>query len=247
MSNVLTMVEACLDACGSDRFGQVFSELAEQSGARQVMIFDLSGSQACCLLSRNFSRERLGEVLAEAYLEGGFREDPLLPVLTALSPGQRKLVRVRVRDSDMSESYRQRFFSTPGLSGKLAVLAVGEERRIIVNFYLAAQGEGGGPEAALASLAAKIALMHFEGLSRTGPPPALDVLSARERQVCLGMLDGKKAELIALELSVSPETIATYRKRAYAKLGISSKGALFALCRQGAAVRGSCERHEQTL
>ncbi|MEX1663169.1 helix-turn-helix transcriptional regulator [Thioclava sp. 15-R06ZXC-3] len=46
------------------------------------------------------------------------------------------------------------------------------------------------------------------------------------------LLAGKKAELIAGQLGVSPVTVTTYRKRAYDKLGIASRGALFALCRQ---------------
>ncbi|MCY0151317.1 LuxR C-terminal-related transcriptional regulator [Hoeflea alexandrii] len=39
--------------------------------------------------------------------------------------------------------------------------------------------------------------------------------------------------MIAGELGLSPATIVTYRRRAYGKLGISSRGDLFALCRKG--------------
>jgi DNA-binding NarL/FixJ family response regulator len=63
-------------------------------------------------------------------------------------------------------------------------------------------------------------------------PKALTSDTPREAQVCQGILLGKKAELIAHDLRVSVTTVATYRQRAYQKLGISSKGALFALCRQ---------------
>lgn len=56
------------------------------------------------------------------------------------------------------------------------------------------------------------------------------MLSARERAVCLGILAGRKAELIAGDIDVAASTVVTYRKRAYAKLGINSRAALFAIC-----------------
>jgi len=38
-------------------------------------------------------------------------------------------------------------------------------------------------------------------------------------------------EAIAGEMGVAPSSGVTFRRRAYAKLGISSRGALFQLCR----------------
>ncbi|NLW05604.1 MAG: helix-turn-helix transcriptional regulator, partial [Pseudomonadaceae bacterium] len=58
----------------------------------------------------------------------------------------------------------------------------------------------------------------------------LAFLSERERQVCAAVLQGKKSETIAYELEVAPSSVVTYRKRAYDKLGISSRAQLFALC-----------------
>jgi DNA-binding CsgD family transcriptional regulator len=102
---------------------------------------------------------------------------------------------------------------------------------MMVNFY---HGEAGAPkpEEALLSLIARLVLNHHESHPPAGYPACLAVLSERERQICLGVLGGKKAELIAGDLGLSPATIVTYRRRAYAKLGISSRGDLFALCRQ---------------
>lgn len=55
-------------------------------------------------------------------------------------------------------------------------------------------------------------------------------LTDRERQVCAHILQGYSSEAISLELKVAMSTIHTYRKRAYAKLGISSQNELFSLC-----------------
>lgn len=54
-------------------------------------------------------------------------------------------------------------------------------------------------------------------------------LTAREQQVCLRILQGYTSEAISLDLKVAISTIHTYRKRAYAKLGISSQNELFSL------------------
>jgi DNA-binding NarL/FixJ family response regulator len=53
------------------------------------------------------------------------------------------------------------------------------------------------------------------------------LLTKRERQVTLRILDGKTVEQIAAELGVKSTTITTYRSRAYEKLGISSRRELF--------------------
>lgn len=48
-------------------------------------------------------------------------------------------------------------------------------------------------------------------------------LSKRERQVCSWIIFGVSSAGIALELKIGEETVATYRKRAYQRLGIGSK------------------------
>jgi DNA-binding CsgD family transcriptional regulator len=53
------------------------------------------------------------------------------------------------------------------------------------------------------------------------------LLTKRERQVILRILDGVTVQQIAEELGLKPTTIITYRSRAYEKLGISSRRELF--------------------
>lgn len=55
-------------------------------------------------------------------------------------------------------------------------------------------------------------------------------LSAREVEVCARAVIGISGEGIGLDLGVKPSTVATLRKRAYTKLGISSVHELFAMC-----------------
>lgn len=104
-------------------------------------------------------------------------------------------------------------------------------------------------EAAISSLKvvggafATAAARHLEITDRVGIPPAAgslavpddhghwgpSKLSRREfeiaERICLGMT----TEGIAVELAISPNTVLTYRKRIYAKLGISNQRELLAL------------------
>ena len=52
-------------------------------------------------------------------------------------------------------------------------------------------------------------------------------LTQREAEVCAAIVMGYRAETIAERLGISPNTVATHRKRAYAKLRISSQTELF--------------------
>lgn len=230
MVGVYRQIDDCLAACGGEAFAPRLLDLVASSGARQLMIFDVTEARARCLLSCNFSNDHLGELLAQRYLDGWFRQDPLLPDLLGLPVGTLRLARLDAAGLEGAPDYRHEFFSQPGLAGKLSGLAAGAQRRLFVNFYYAA-GEAERIDADLARLGTRLTLMHFDGLAPGAHPSVLDVLSVRERQVCLGVLEGKKTETIAGELALSPTTVTTYRKRAYDKLGIASRAALFAICR----------------
>lgn len=54
-------------------------------------------------------------------------------------------------------------------------------------------------------------------------------LTRREAEVCAAIVMGYRAETIAGRLGISPNTVTTHRKRAYAKLHISSQTELFGI------------------
>ena len=53
------------------------------------------------------------------------------------------------------------------------------------------------------------------------------LLSPREAEVCAGIILGYTTVGISLNCGISINTVATHRKRAYRKLGISSQNELF--------------------
>jgi len=81
----------------------------------------------------------------------------------------------------------------------------------------------------------------LQELPRVGEPTALAIethvredqimphLARRELDVCVGIMQGKSSEAIALALGISVNTVRTYRKRAYARLGITSHNELMRL------------------
>ncbi|WP_011580143.1 MULTISPECIES: helix-turn-helix transcriptional regulator [Chelativorans] len=68
----------------------------------------------------------------------------------------------------------------------------------------------------------------------------------REVQVCAGIIFGLSSEAIALEIGIGRNTVMTYRKRAYARLNISSQHELLRAVYSAAATVGpvAANRHE---
>jgi len=77
------------------------------------------------------------------------------------------------------------------------------------------------------------ALRRHVALQRAGGGAAspLDGLSVRERQVVDAILGGASAKEAARQLGLSPTSVATYRQRAFEKLGIRRQVQLFQLMR----------------
>jgi DNA-binding CsgD family transcriptional regulator len=223
-------INHCLAHLGTDAFAQVFCDFVETLGIDQIMVFSIGENQASCLLSRHFSQTALAGKLAALYLDGWYKHDPLLPELLATHSGKVTLRRLSEISAEMDNDYRQKFFCVPGLLAKTTLLCVCGDLRLFVSLYQTG-GPTAQPDSALAILAGRLALLHFERQAQSDTPAVLDVLSHRERTVCLGILAGQKAELIAAEIGVAPSTVVTYRKRSYSKLGISSRASLFAICR----------------
>jgi DNA-binding CsgD family transcriptional regulator len=228
--DLLSHVDRCLAHLGQEGFVAAWLELIADLGADQAMVFSYRGDHAACLMARNFRQAQMGQRLASDYLDGWFRQDPLFEQVLVLLPGQVEVMRIDPHTSVMPTAYRARFYDHPGLQGKVTVLVAGEGFRLAINLYRRDMRDW-QPEPAILRVLGRLALVHFERREAGGAPDALLALSERERAVCLGVLAGKKAEVIAHELGVAPTSVVTYRRRAYEKLGISSRGELFAICR----------------
>lgn len=234
---ILRSLSLCMKALGTPDFNGCFLDLIETSlQADQVMVFSYRHDRPRCYLSFNRSQKQTAENLSQKYLRSGYRIDPLKADIEAVGrSGETRVIQLEELRDRMSDQYWTSFFEAPGIVDKMTVLAGRDDDLLGINFYrfdesgrfAADAGHAGNP---LWEIIAQTALLHFSERQPTNLRSPLNSLSDRERQICEAMLRGLTTDAIAWELGVAPSSVTTYRKRAYEKLGINSKPALFALC-----------------
>ncbi len=227
----------CLASLGTREFNGRFLDLIEEVfRADQVMVFSYKRDRPRCYLFFNRRQKQTAENLSQKYLRTGFQTDPLLAdIKDVRRTGKTRLIRLESLRDRMSDAYWTSFFAAPGIADKISVLAGRDGELLGINFYRFDENgrfavDTGGAGNPLWEIVAQIALLHYSDRQAADLKSPLNSLSGRERQICEAMLRGLTTDAIAWELSVAPSTVTTYRKRAYEKLGINSKPALFALC-----------------
>jgi DNA-binding CsgD family transcriptional regulator len=142
--------------------------------------------------------------------------------------------------------YSQRLFVEPGIAGKICVIVRRPEDAICLSLYRD-RGEGSFADddfdrvERLKIPLAAACERHFDLTPKRAMPTleqavalleggeGMPVLSAREAAVCARIVTGYSNEAIALDLDLSFHSVRTYRRRAYAKLNVTSQNELFAL------------------
>lgn len=199
------------------------------------------------------------QALADDYVGGYFERDPNFPKIQALAAmsGAADIPLRMDQDEAYDSSYRQRFFEGTALVDKASTIASAATASVYCNFYrMAESGRYTGDEweklGRVLPLVTSLIAVHYRlnrDIARNGamkPPPAspqslvhsvinmavppFDRLTTRERDVCARILLGFTAEAIALDLGIAPSSVVTYRKRAYARLGIVAQNELFGHC-----------------
>lgn len=190
--------------------------------------------------------EHVSEV-QRAYLQGLYRHDPNLQL--AGTHLEACVLRLR-RDDIRHRAYREKCYLRAGLIERLTVASSMAEHLVALNLYRReASGTFADEEVeaieALARFLGAIAGKHASLLgallrsrergdrvaAASARLHALDGrLTGRELDVLARILVGMTSEGIALDLRIRPNTVLTYRKRGYARLGVSSQAELFSLC-----------------
>ncbi len=181
-----------------------------------------------------------------AYLGGLYRFDPNL----GLPAGPGVAVLHLRRDALAHAEYREACYARAGLLERLTVASAEAGQLVLLNLYrLEASGVFSAGEievveglsrflAALAIKHANMLGMLLRSRDRTDRIAAVAArlhaldgrLTRRETDVLSRALLGVTSEGIALDLGIGLNTVLTYRKRAYARLGVSSQAELFSLC-----------------
>lgn len=146
--------------------------------------------------------------------------------------------------------YRQKFYDEPQLCQELVLPYKDRERTLVASLYRSlSQGEFSEDDEKIASeyidLSVKLLARHIEFLHldvrddidkrASRYHHILDILqkcnlTPREAEICALILLGHTTMGIGLKLNISTNTVATHRKRAYAKLGIATQNELFCRC-----------------
>jgi DNA-binding CsgD family transcriptional regulator len=191
---------------------------------------------------------RHSENAARQYFGHFSQLDPIRRISRA-GPRDGAALLVCNRAADIADQrYRQQCYAEPEIAERLALYAPLGPRLFQINVYRSAS-RAGFTEADAAVLARFATVLlpcvgrHAEmasGRDAGGVRLPLALLrqrvelleaglSEREREVCARALYGQSIEGTALELDISFTSVATYRRRAYAKLNISCCNELFAL------------------
>ena len=239
-----------VQAIGSDGFGPCLAATMHRELAiDQVMVFRTAAGLPAwqTLVAQNVHDGQLASRLARAYTGHFWSRDP----------NRRRLASVPLREAAVHAAtdlhaadaeYRRALFLEPRLVDKAAIILRAPEGTLYLNFYRGgAHGAFTGAELERLRLTrdflAAVVERHFAVVERSQEcslgqllqvfgrplPPRSARLSEREAQTCARIVLGYSSEAISLDLGVSLHSAATYRRRAFAKLGIATQQVLFGI------------------
>lgn len=237
---------AVVMALGQDSFGPaVFDWLGRRHAIDEIFAYIRPAArQPRCILSAGGIGRSSDRV--EAYSRQYYPLDPVARLLPPAANVGEGCVAIRVRAEEIADpGYRERCFEAPGLAEKLSLARPCADGWIVLSAYRHRRRGYFNPAeqrhfhrlgAVLLPLIQKHGDLLRGGSASVDPMAEIErrlaarlpALSARERAVCARTLGGMTAEAIALDLGIKPSSVQTYRKRAYARLGISSASQLIA-------------------
>lgn len=229
-------------AIGTDDFPRhLASALRSAGGVDHVLIhaFNTFGQATLCL-----SAGMLGNAaqdLSRQYVRGIYTMDPFYPEIAALRPGERgSLLKL---ESDPSWVFKSRLMDPYDISDIHAFGIAMQQFTFYIQFFrIARQPITSSQTDALCSCIHVVAELVCKHSALTGPPPPFDNVkvdaliegytasvnvAGREEEICKGIIGGSSSIRISKDLDISVNTVQTYRKRLYQRLGISTQHELF--------------------
>ena len=242
-------IEGLISELGAEGFrAGLYGYLDELAGADHVSLLRFDGEGGARLVcSASRPRWRFPQDAQRAYLEHFHAQDPNRRVFAA-RPQPGALVRRLRREQVPGSDYRHYCYDAARLVDRLSVLCLDAGGGYALNLYRGrergafSEGEAArlhGQASLLAALCVKHDRLRLERGDDAAPIGAEACaarlaqsqrgLSRRELAVAARVLAGMTSEGIAADLGIGLQSVLTYRKRAYAKLGVSGQRQLFAL------------------
>jgi len=231
---------------GSSTFETSFFQVAREATACEHLTAFASSdrSLARLILAVNRGAKPVARAIADKYLKHYWHHDPANHICNSnAAPHYEMAVRVHSNDID-HDAYRSDCYSSVDLVDRLSIIRRRSEETIRLNLYRSARRgrfNAGEIGSVLENADLMFALLAKHDTQQArGEVNKLEIgarrleqfaprLTARERDVCLGIMQGRSSEAIAIALGISINTVLTYRKRDYTRLGISSHNELMRL------------------
>lgn len=257
LSSLSEMVSIIGDPAFGDRFFGIMEKMVGVDHCT-VFVSNGGGVRTLVAEAQTDAAAARVRQLAGLYSERGYRTDPVWnsQALRPVEAGIRTNVIAPTYFED--RAYRREFYEKPRILEEIALSAnFGCDRRVYASFYRE-QGSARFSEQdihafqASAPVTVQVLAKHAEitgsaALAQSASPAARPVsrdelfkrvreailddnrlLTPREAEVCTGIILGYTILGLSLNMGISVNTVATHRKRAYAKLRISSQNELFA-------------------
>lgn len=188
------------------------------------------------------------EATQKLYLTIYYRLDPNKEFLEHFSDNRSILIK-RLKPSDISDiGYRKLWYEKMGIFDRVSIITQADKGLYCLNLFRTKKVFSDFDISIITDLSFLLSSLTIKHARLAGSISGFmtrevqleglverlakidKTLSQREKEVCARILLGMSSEGIALDLSIKVQSVLTYRKRAYARLNISSQNELFALC-----------------
>jgi len=243
-------LEGVIDGLGQPGFvGQVYNLIDAIAGVDHCSLFAVHRAGALCLGANSADASPVARRAADRYVSRHWSHDPALLRMQA-GPDNTECELQRIVPAQIQDrSYHRDCYVDANICDKVAVCVQWRGTKILLTAYRDTASGMFSDDSLDRLLRSKdllggLARKHVELVPALDIPPSArrtrerveDLLAQidprltpRERSVLARLATGMSTEAVALDMAVMPSSIATYRKRAYARLGISGLPELFAL------------------
>lgn len=242
-----TSMARLIEVVGSPRFESEIFQIARTAIAcEHVTAFAFTREATPrILLAANTGPQPVARAVADKYVKRYWRLDPANGA--GIAGRKSKATRaVRTQPQDIDDgSYRQECYTAVRLQDRFTLIQPRGNEIYRINFYRSGRSGRFADHdidriANSADLLMSLLVKH-DSLSRgteSAAEPELFVnrlrlleptMPLRETEVCAAIMLGMTSEAIALKLGISVNTVLTYRKRAYSRIGISCQNELLRL------------------
>ncbi|RTE65753.1 LuxR family transcriptional regulator [Amphritea opalescens] len=207
-----------------------------------------ANSKVTYVFSASDTQVNITKTMQQLYLSIYYRLDPNKDFLDHFENDHQILIR-RLQPQDITDlDYRQLWYERMGIVDRLSILTRADNGLYCLNLFRTDKGFSDHDVAVIKTLSSVLSALSVRQTRLSGSLSSFmtrdtqiatlierletidDSLTKREKEVCSRILLGMSSEGIALDLAIKMQSVQTYRKRAYARLSITSQNELFSLC-----------------